>query len=306
MNKTKVSLASLFLLSVFLILPLVQAAQPQVWFSEETEIVWEYTEEELDESLAVINTTTSFKKLNFTEIVGAVDHLNVSGKLYSATEEDVTTYGFENQTIWEYSSFSIEPDPIRDDTLMTKFVSLFNELNVNLGEIETLPEDNQTYTLMVMSLMTDTSLLAIFIVLAFVKAFGGYFIHEVNSSTIASVSDRQIEYTVGLELCNQTAGHWDNLTYSGDMDLTYGETSNVLLKSVCTSTLVGIEWNSSTMVYDTESVIMRFTHEIAYPSELVNDYPPTGPLIPGYLIWIFLGAITLAVIPLYFAAKRKR
>ncbi|MBN2155508.1 MAG: hypothetical protein JW776_05660 [Candidatus Lokiarchaeota archaeon] len=300
MKKGKLLLASMGIIGLFLLVPFVQAASSQVWFNDTTEIIYRYTEELLDESMQVADLNSSYRKLNFTEVVPGTDHINITGKLYTASTADVSSYGYNDPTIWTLESMSIDGD-IEDNDLMTKFKSFFNELNTDLTEIQTLSAENQTMVLMIMNILLDPSVLAIVFVYILIKAFGGYFVLDTNSTTINSISARKINYDLDIQYGNETDGVWENITLHSTSELTYGKTSNMLLKSVCTSRIDASEGNSSGVV--TETVRARYTHEVVYPDELVNDYPA---VIPGYPLWILVGAMVLGIIPLYLIIKRKK
>jgi hypothetical protein len=304
MKKGKLLVASFGLVGLFLLVPFAQAASSQVWFSNSTEIVWRYTEETLDAAMQVTSLNSSYRKLNFTAIVDNPSNLTVEGDIFTATTADVTAHGYTDQTIWIDEGFGIDVE-IEDAELMTKFASYFNELNIDLTDIQSLPSENQTVVMMMMPLMLDPSLLAVLFVYLLAQAFGATFGHNLNSTTINSIDARTIDYDLVIDFSLDDSGHWDNLTYHGSMDLTYGATSNVLLKSICTSTLTTVGWNGT--AYETESLIARFTHEIKYPDALVNDYPTSsGPGIPGFPIWILIGAMVLGIIPTYLIVKRKK
>ncbi len=301
MKKGKLLLASIGIIGLFLIVPFAQAATSQVWFDDTTEIVYRYTEELLDTSMQVTDLNSSYRKLNFTEVVTGPDHINITGKLHSATTANVTTFGYNDSSIWEDEGIGIIGD-IFDSQPESKFKSFFNELNTDLTDVQSLPGYNQTFALMAMVLFLDPSALATLVVYILVYAFGGHFTLESNSTTINSISARKINYDLDILYGNETEdGVWTNITFNSNNELTYGKTSNVLLKSVCTSTLMVSEGNSSGVV--TDEIRGRFTHEVKYPDELVNDYPL---VIPGFPLWILAGAIVLGIIPIYLRIKRKK
>ena len=304
--RKKTLIASLGIIGIFILLPIVQAATPQVWFNDTTEIVWKFTEETLDAGSSVIGTYVSYRKLNFTEVIPGSDHINITADFYNASEADVTTYGFSDSAIWTDEPMSINGD-IVDSELTSKFKSVFNELNVDQSDILTLSQENQTLVLMMEIITLDPSIFAALFLYLLVKAFGGYFVHDINSSSISTIFEREIEYSVDLEYANESSGHWNNVTYHSDNKLTYGQTSNILMMSECTSEIEISDWNGS--AYVTNAYNRRYIHEIAYPSALVNDYPPDptpDPKIPGFSIWLLSGAMVLGIIPTYLIIKRKK
>ena len=304
MKKGKLILASFGILGLFLVIPFAQAASSQVWFNTSTEIVWRYTEEALDAAMQVTSLNSSYRKLNFTSIVDNPTNLSIDGDITSATTADVTAHGYEDQTIWLDDGLGISGE-IEDGVFMTQFMSFFNELNTDLTDIQTLPAENQTMVTMMMPLMLDPSLLAVLFIYLLAQAFGATFGHNINSTTINTITSRTLNYDLLIDFSIDDSGHWNNLTYNGGIDLIYGATSNVLLKSICTSTMTLSEWNGTH--YESETMRMRFTHEVAYPDALVNDYPVgSGPGIPGFPIWILMGAIVLGIIPAYLIVKRKK
>jgi hypothetical protein len=299
--KKKLILVSTALIGLFLLIPFAQAASSQVWFDESDQLVWNYLEQELNTSGTVLSTNSSYRKLNFTDIIANPDSLEIEGDIYAATEANITTYGYEDDSIWMPEGWSVSPE-IEDAEMMTHFASFFNEINADLTYINSLPAENQTMMVMMMVLMLDPSALATLFVYILVKGLGGSFALDTNSSTINSVSAREINADLDIQYGDVDGfGVWSNITFHSNNELTYGQTSNVLLKSVCTSTLSVAEGNSSGVT--TDAIHARFTHEIVYPSDLVNDYPPS---IPGFAIWIIGIAIVLGSIPAYLAIKRKK
>ncbi len=298
--KKKLVFASIGIISLFLLIPFAQAASSQVWFNDSTEIIWRYTEEALDASMQVTSLNSSYRKLNFTDVIDYPDNVTIEGDFYSATTADVIAHGLNDSTIWDKESLSMSREII-DGELMTMFSGFFNELNTDLTALQTLPTENQTLTLIMMVILLDPSALATILVYLLVKAFGGYFVLDTNSTTINSISARNVNFDLDVSYGNETDGVWENITLHSVNDLTYGESSNVLLKSVCTSTMSGSEGNSSGVT--TETIRARFTHDIAFPDELVGDYPS---VIPGYPLWILVGAMVLGIIPVYIVIKRKK
>lgn len=289
------------LIGLFLLIPFAQAASSQVWFDESDQLIWSYMEQELNTSGTVLSTNSTFRKLNFTDIIANPDSLEIEGDLYTATEADVTSFGYEDDSIWMDEAWSVSPEMV-DAEMITHFASFFNELNADLTYINTLPAENKTMMVMVMVLMLDPSALATLLVYILVKGFGGSFALDTNSSTINSVSSRKINADLEIQYGDvDGSGVWTNITFHSNNELTYGKTSNVLLKSVCESTLSVAEGNASGVT--TDGIHARFTHEIVYPSDLVNDYPST---IPGFTIWIIGIAAILGSIPAYLAVKRKK
>jgi hypothetical protein len=309
MKKTKISVIFLCTLTILLILPYTQAALPQVWFNEGSEVIWLTTQEELDASYSVISTETQYSKFNVSKIVEGTDHLNVTGYFSTASVEDVTTYGYENQSYWVNNSLALVPYPIKDAELKSKFRVVYNEKDVTLTDIDTLSEDDRELVLFQMGFLLDGNFMAAYFVYALVKAFGGSFSYEENSTSISDISYRTIDFNIGLSYGNLTTGHWDNVTCTADCELIYGDSSNVLLESLCNSTLEAISWNDTTSVYDTEIARTRTSLIIKYPDELVNDYPyepNPRPDIPGYQLSILLGILGIAIVSIYFYTKRKQ
>ncbi len=260
--KKKLLFASIGIIGLFLLVPFASAASSQVWFDDSTELVWRYTEEALDAAMQVTSLNSSYRKLNFTDVIDYPDNVTIEGDFYDATTADVTAYGYEDPTIWTSDGLSIGREII-DGQIETMFSGFFNELNTDMTEIQNLPAENQTLVLMMTIIMLDPSALAILFVYLLVKAFGGYFVLDTNSSTINSVSARKINFDLNIAFGNETDGVWENVTFHSTNELTYGKTSNVLLKSICTSTIVGSEGNASGVV--DETLRARFTHDIAYP-----------------------------------------
>jgi hypothetical protein len=298
--KKKLLLASIGIMGLFLLMPFAQAASSQVWFSDTTQIVWRYTEEALDSSMQVTSLNSSYRMMNFTDVTDNPNNISIDSTLHTATTADVTAHGFEDPTIWTPEGFSISGE-IVDGEIETHFMSFFNELNTDLTAINGLPADNKTMMVLMMGVFLDPMMLATFFVWAFAHAFAATFGHDVNSSTITTLKARELVADIVLDFSIDDSGHWNNITYSGHVDLTYGKTSNVLLESICTSTLTASEWNGT--AYESESMNARFTHTVAYPTDLVNDYPAT---IPGYSVWILVGAMVLGIIPAYLIVKRKK
>ncbi len=313
MKKTKFLILSLSLMAsviFFSCIPSAKATSSAVWFDTSTELVWEYTQQALDESMQLINSNTTYRKVNFTEIIEGPDHLNISGHFYSATEADVLAHGYNDSGIWEYESFGIEPE-IYDNDLTTKYVSIFNEQQTNLTQIETLSAADQTYVLLAMGFVLDDILFAVAFLYILAQGFGATFGHNYNSSTIDSVTERNIVYGLDIDFSIDDSGHWQNVTTSSDLNLTYGVASNILLQSEIVTSTYYTEWNGTD--YETEYHAGRYVHEIKYPDELLDDFPTEDepepepePIIPGFSVPILLGSITIGVIPAALIIKRKK
>ncbi len=259
--------------------------------------------------MQVTSLNISYRKLNFTEILEGPDHLNITGGFYSATTEDVADYGYDNMSIWDFDNLVMSPE-IYDNDPTSKFVAFFNEQNSNLTEIETLSDDDQVYVAISMGLVIDPILFAVAFVYILSQAFGATFGHNLNSSTITSITERTIIYDLLIDFSIDDSGHWQNMTYNGNLNLTYGKTSNILMKSICTATVDATEWNGTH--YVTETIRGRNTHEIKYPTELVSDYPTPDPdpdpvpKIPGFPVSLLISAMVLGIIPAYLIVKRKK
>ncbi len=311
MKKLKFILASFGIMCLFLLIPVVSATTSNVWFDDSTEIVWKFTEEALDESLIVTGTNVTYRKLNFTEVVGNGDHMNITGDIYSATEANVTTFNYTDQTIWEdlFPSLESFEFDIQDADIITKFYSLFNEQAIDMQQIETLPAENQTLVMMHMVVLLDPSFFAAYFLYALAHAFSATFGHDLNGSTITEIGTREIKYELLLDFSIDDSGHWNTMTYEADVDLTYGKDSNILLEGISLSTLIMTQWNST--AYESQTFRRRYTHEIKYPDALVNDYPTPDPDpdpkdIPSYPLWILMGAMVLGITTSYHGAKRKK
>lgn len=302
MKKVKLTLASLGIICLFLLIPSAIATTSNVWFDQNTEIIWKFTTEALDESMIVTDTNFTYRKLNFTEFVEGSDHINITGDVYEATENDIMTYGFTDPTIWEIN-FTLIDFSIEDANIITKFKSLINEQDIDIRTIEPLPSESQTLVLMNMVVLLDPSFFGAAFVYSLAHAFAATFGHDINGSTITNLQVRKIQYSVILDFSIDDSGHWNNISYNSDVDLTYGTDSNILLKGISVSNLVLSNWNGS--AYVAKSFRMRYTHDIAYPDDLVNDYPPPKQGIPGYPVWILVSTIALSIV-LILTVKRKK
>jgi hypothetical protein len=259
--------------------------------------------------MELLNSNTTYRKVNFTEYLEGPDHLNISGGLYSATEADVLAYGYNDSSIWEFDGLVLDPE-IYDNDLSTKFVSYFNEQNVDLTQIETLSDADQTMILMAMGFVLDDVLFAVTFVYILAQGFGATFGHNYNSSTITAVSERNIVYNLEIDFSLDDSGHWQNSTVNSHLNLTYGVNSNVLLESEVVSSAYYTEWNGTD--YVTEYHAGRYVHEIISPEELLGDYPKEEPepepepTIPGFPLSILTSSILVGIIPIYVIIKRQR
>jgi hypothetical protein len=179
-----------------------------------------------------------------------------------------------------------------------------------------MSDENRTYTLALMSFHPESVFFNVYLGYYLAQKMEVTFHHQVNSSTINEVSDKKIDFDFSFDFAFEDSGHWLNATYNGNMNFTYGNTTNVLLQSVITSEATVIQWNGTSTEYDTFPMRERYTMDIVAPESLLNDFPTLPsepdpepdpePIIPGYSVTFLLAFMLAGITFVILIKKRKR
>jgi len=296
MRKKLTHIFGILIITLFLLIPNV-VALPEVYLNTGDTVIWHL------EASAETELESGYQKMNISAIDDFSDKIFVNFSLYDAEEDNYTTYGWENDSIWDFgltpgASFGYLNDSIPE----SHYKYYFNEQNAAINNI---PID----TLTQLSLFSNPALIAYAIIVGFGVGFGTYTENiTTNTTTIIQASPRNITFDTELFTALEVVanpGEWLNFTITSSQVWIYGETSNILRNSSLDCTMTITEYNDTLGDYQDESAYFNLNFSAVYPQLLVDDVPiPGNPLsnIPGYPL-LFLSIASLAGI--FFIVKKK-